>query len=83
MPLELTQHARNMLRERGISEAWVELALDSPEATERDRVDSKFEHCLRRIPEYGNRVLRVVADRSVSPTRVITAYFDRGAKVEP
>jgi len=81
MPLTLTRHARSMLAERGISEAWVERVVADPEATERDRIDSKLEHCLRRIPEKENRVLRVVTDRSDSPPRVVTAYFDRGAKV--
>lgn len=81
MPLYLTQHARDMLRERGIDEAWVERTVTNPETTERDRVAPGIEHCLSHIPEYGNRVLRVVADRSISPPRVITAYFDRGAKV--
>jgi hypothetical protein len=81
MSLDLTQHAREMLGERGIEEAWVERAVGNPESTERDPVDPMLEHCLCRIPEYGNRVLRVVANRSMSPPRVITAYFDRGAKV--
>lgn len=81
MRLDLTRHARGMLAERGISEAWVERTVEDPEALERDRIDPKLEHCLRRIPEHGNRVLRVVADRSVSPPRVVTAYFDRNAKV--
>ena len=81
MPLDLTRYARDMLSERGIDEAWVERAVESPEVVERDRVDAVLEHCLRRIPENAGRVLRVVADRSVSPVRVVTAFFDRGAKV--
>ena len=81
MPLELTQHARNMLRQRGIDEAWVERTVQDPEATEQDRIDPALEHCVRRIPECGNRVLRVIADRSVTPNRIVAAFFDRGVKV--
>jgi hypothetical protein len=36
MPLELTQHARDMLVARGISETWVERAVTDPEAVEKD-----------------------------------------------
>ena len=82
MSLDLTQHAREMLAEREISETWVERTVAGPEGLEPDRIDPGLEHCLRRIPEYGNRVLRVIADRSVSPVRVVTAFFDRSAKVE-
>ncbi len=83
MPLEMTQHARDMLAERGIAEAWVERAVTNPEAVETDETDLGLEHCLQRVPEYGGRVLRVIADRSTSPVRIVTAYFDRGAKVQP
>ncbi len=82
MPLELTQHARDMLVERGISETWAERAVTNPEAVETDETDPGLEHCLQRVPEYGDRVLRVIADRTVSPVRIVTAYFDRGAKVK-
>ena len=72
-----------MLAGRGISETWVERAVTDPEAVETDKIDPGLDHCLKRIPEYGDRVLRVVADRSASPVRIVTAYFDRGAKVKP
>lgn len=70
-----------MMADRGIPEAWVERTVSDPEVVEQGRVDTQLEHCLRHIPENGNRVLRVVANRSISPPRVITVYFDRSAKV--
>ena len=70
-----------MLAERRIEVAWVERTVEAPEAVEQDRVDPRLEHCLRRIPDYGDRVLRVVADRTGDSARVVTAFFDRDARV--
>ena len=61
--VQLTRHARAMLAERRIEVAWVERTVGVPEAIEQDRVNLRLDHCLRRIPEYGNRVWRVVADQ--------------------
>jgi hypothetical protein len=70
-----------MLAERRIEVAWVERKVEVPEAIEPDRVDPRLEHCLRHLPEYGNRVLRVVADRAGDPAQVVTAFFDRDARI--
>lgn len=48
-----------------------------PEATLRDARDPQLSHALRRIPEHGGRVLRVVYTHRIDPLRVVTAYFDR------
>ena len=50
----LTEHARDALEKRRIVLAWVERALDAPEATEADPMDSDLEHRLARIPEPVN-----------------------------
>ena len=81
VPVQLTRHARAMLAERRIEVAWVERTVEAPESVEQDRVDPRLEHCLRRIPEHGDRVLRVVADRTGDSARVVTAFFDRDARV--
>ena len=47
----LTEHARDALEKRRIALAWVERALDAPEATEADPMDPDLEHRLARIPE--------------------------------
>ncbi len=77
MAYELTEHARDALEKRKIELAWVERVLDLPEATEADPVDLDLEHRLARIPEWGNRVLRVIVNGKTTPPRIVTAFFDR------
>jgi hypothetical protein len=77
MAYELTEHARDALEKRKIELAWVECVFDTPEATEADPVDPDLEHRLARIPEWGNRVLRVIVNRKTTPPRIVTAFFDR------
>jgi hypothetical protein len=77
----LTHHARTALAKRRIPVSWVERALTSPEATEADLLDSTLEHHLLRIPEFGNRVLRVIVNKQSRPWRVFTAFFDRRRKI--
>jgi hypothetical protein len=66
-----------MLKYRNGALAWVERAFDAPEATETDPVDPDLEHRLARIPEWGNRVLRVIINGKTVPPRIVTAFFDR------
>jgi Domain of unknown function (DUF4258) len=77
MSYVLTEHARDALEKRQIAVAWVECVFDAPEATEADPVDPDLEHRLARIPEYGNRVLRVIVNGKTTPPRIVTAFFDR------
>jgi hypothetical protein len=77
MSYELTEHARDALEKRHISLAWVESAFNAPEATEADPVNPDLEHRLARIPEWGNRVLRVRVNGKTTPPRIVTAFFDR------
>jgi len=78
--LVFTQHAHDVIEERLIDPARAALTVHSPEATLRDARDSEITHALRRVPEHGNRVLRVVYNHTVDPPRVVTAYFDRTLK---
>jgi hypothetical protein len=64
-----------MLRERSIPMAFIKSAIDKPEKTE-ERAD-RTKHFMRRIPDYGNRWLRVVVNVSVVPNKAVTAFFDR------
>jgi hypothetical protein len=73
----LTEHARDVLEKRLISIAWMEEALTKPELTEADPVDPDLEHRLVRIPEFGNRVLRVIINGRRRPPLVVTVFFDR------
>lgn len=76
----LTRHAKHMLRERRIAREWVERALNRPAWTEPDKGSRTLRHALCGIEERGDLILRVVYDPSVNPRRVITAFFDRGAR---
>jgi hypothetical protein len=77
LPFDLTAHARQVVTERGIALAWVARVLSAPERTEPDSADADLHHALGSIPEHGGRVLRVVYNRTTSPWRIVTAYFDR------
>lgn len=80
MNYELSQHAKDVLAERGIPVGWLERILNSPTRTNPDREDLELEHYLGSIEEHGNRVLRVVINKHASPVLVVTLYFDRTMK---
>ena len=42
-----------------------------------DKVRFVLKHALRRIPEYDDRILRVVYNETSEPWRVVTVFFDR------
>jgi len=77
MHFELTQHAQDALRKRGISMEWLERVLNFPERTESDATDPVLEHRLAVISERGDRVLRVIINLNMTPVRIVTLYFDR------
>jgi hypothetical protein len=64
-----------MMHERLIQEDWVYNTVNDPDMTEEKRNDEK--HYLKQIPPNGGKFLRVIVNPSVSPPRVITAFFDR------
>ena len=76
--IELTSHARNMLRERNIQEEWIRETLNSPGRKEEDEQGNT--HYFKVFPEYDGRVLHVIVNEMVNPTRVITVFFDRRAR---
>lgn len=73
----LTEHARDVLEKRQIARSRVERALEAPELIEADPVDSELEHRVTCVPEFQNRVLRVIVNTKKTPPRVVTAFFDR------
>jgi hypothetical protein len=77
MEYALTEHARDALQKRQIPLPWLERALRAPEATEADPLNPDLEHRLARIPEFGNRLLRVIVNGKKTPPLVVTAFFDR------
>ena len=74
-PMEDTGHFGDMLKERGIQREWVDIAVLQPDKTE-DHADGT-RHYIRRIPEFGNRWLRVIVNVTSDPEKRITAFFDR------
>ena len=69
----LTAHARQS--KRGIQLEWIKLCLAKAESVE-DQTDGN-RHYLRSVPDFRNRVLRVVVNETTEPSRVVTAFFDR------
>ena len=80
MNYALTEHARRMLTERGISVEWLERTLNETTLREPDPLDPSAERRYRPIPGRDGRVLRVVVDLSVEPVCVITVFFDRNMR---
>ncbi len=80
MEYELSHHAAEMLRRRGIRLEWLELTLQSPQQVERDPGDPTIVHHLRIIEELDGRVLRVLYNQALSPARVVSAFLDRRMK---
>ena len=75
---EFTAHAENMILERNIAPGWVTTTISEPLFTETKN-DGTI-HYLKPIPEYGGRILRVVANPGSLPPRIITVFFDRRAR---
>jgi hypothetical protein len=73
----LTRHASDSLRARHIPIDWLERALMSPDWSQADDVNPFLEHRFKAIPEFGDRVLRVIVNVNEIPLKVITAFFDR------
>ena len=67
MKYTLTAHAATVLAERQIDMEWLNRTLSEPERVERDPSDPELQHRLSRIPEFGNRVLRVVMNTDLIP----------------
>lgn len=80
MNYRLTEHAESVIRERNIPLEWVERTLEHPELRNPDPRDLDLEQRFRRIPEFGDRVLRVVVSVHVFPEAVVSVFFDRGKR---
>ena len=80
MDYTLSTHAVTTVRERNIRAEWIAATLSAPAVTESDPDDPTLTHAFRVIPEFGERVLRVIYNRTQRPPHVVTAFFDRGMK---
>ncbi len=78
--LEFSEHATFAMTERGIAMEWVTRVAQSPDLRLEDPRDPELERFYGRIPQFGNRVLRVVLNTRVEPWRVVSVFFDRSMK---
>ena len=82
LDLEYTRHAVHAMEERLIPREWVESAVADPALRTLDPNDPEVERFFRRIPERGDRVLRVAVNTHVAPWRVVSVFFDRSMRGE-
>ena len=82
LDLEYTRHAVHAMEERLIPREWVESTVAEPDLRTLDPNDPEVERFFRRIPERGDRVLRVAVNTHVAPWRVVSVFFDRSMRGE-
>ena len=75
---KLTEHARDMIKERDIQEEWVWRTIDNPDKTEIGK--DEHTHYYKAISEMRSRILHIVVNHNVSPNKLITVFFDRRAR---
>jgi hypothetical protein len=83
MEVRFTVHALAVMAERNIAAAWVERVLEAPEWREEDSPGPPLWRAFARIPEFGDRTLRVVYHDDGIERRVITVFFDRNRRLGP
>jgi len=71
-----SQHALDVMHERGISRIWVLDTLKSPSV--KMSITDNEEHYFKQIGDAENRCLKVVYNPEFR--RVVTAYFDRNMR---
>ncbi len=78
--VEETKHAQAMISERGIDRDWVRRAILDPDEREPDPSDPALMRHYKKIPERGDRVLRLVFRPIPGGLRIVTVFLDRGRK---
>ncbi|MDP8238609.1 MAG: hypothetical protein P9X24_05935 [Candidatus Hatepunaea meridiana] len=58
----------------------MQIGINNPDELEADKFNLELEHRLAAIPEFGNRVLRIIVKKKTQPEVVVTAFFDRRLK---
>jgi len=83
LTVELTSHAEAQLLERELKLAWIEETLVNPIATEPDSNDQELTSAFGKISDCEDgveRVFKVVYNKTTTPWKIVTCYFDRNAK---
>ncbi|MCO5156513.1 MAG: DUF4258 domain-containing protein [Aquamicrobium sp.] len=81
-PLVYTKHAGDAVRERELKREWIEATVHFPEWEEADP-RQPIQRRYRTITAHGDRILRVVCLETDAEIRILTAFFDRGARRQP
>lgn len=77
--VRLSKHIVDEMTGRGISLAYIEATLASPDRRTADP-NPGLTRSYRAIAEFGGRILRVVHRPDSAGVFVVTATWDRGAK---
>ena len=80
MNYTFSSHALTTIRERGIHPEWIEQTMAAPMVCRPHPDDPSLTEAFRMIPEFGNRVLRIIYNHDKQPPHIVTAYFDRTMK---
>jgi hypothetical protein len=79
--IRLTRHARERVDAGEIKEEWIAVTVLAPTLTQRDARRPNITLAFRAIPESGGRILRVAFRAEGTDVAIVTAFFDRGAKL--
>ena len=79
--IKLSKHTSDEMEARGILHSHIEATLTSPDRVAEDATDPALRRSYKVISEFGNRVLRVVHRPDGEDIFVVTAHWDRGAKL--
>ena len=75
--VRLTAHGASMMHQRRVLLQWVEDTLRDPMILRPDAKDGTLKLAFRKIPEAGERWLRVVYRLEGNTHIIVTAFFDR------
>ncbi len=79
-PLLYTNHAETVIRQRSLDKRWIERAVWEPDWQAADVKDTSVIRLYKQVPENGGRILRVVCVATPEEIRILSVYFDRGAR---
>ena len=77
--IKLSKHTADEMGGRGILLAYIEATLAAPDRATLDPKDPALTRSFKAIPEFGDRVLRVVHRPDGADVFVVTAHWDRRA----
>ncbi len=78
--MKLSLHVETRIRQRGLKLVWIEATVSAPGKVAPDK-DPALTQSFRAIPDRGGRILKVVHRPDGDDTFVVTAHFDRGARL--